>query len=171
MAILKRTILLFVLLIVGIGLGWSIKIKIGTKREIAKAPELIAAYKSAQLVPTIPQDKTVRPEPPKWKHALNIPGLPPILIEAYGFVGGKVVATYNDGTRYLVANPGDYVYPTEIRVDSATNKLYVFADGLAAGIWRASRIYEFDLVARRQTNKAEINPDMLKNDAKGSTSP
>jgi len=132
-------------------LGWKI-------HETRNASRLINEFTAAQSLPTLPKEKPTGWEPPKWRNEIHLNNGLQVRIEGFGFVGGEVVAIYGDDNKSrLVAHPGDYVYPSEIRIDPSRQRLYVLANGFAAGIWKETRLYEFDLVKRKQISFSHIN--------------
>lgn len=59
------------------------------------------------------------------------------------------------------ANAGDYVYPSDVRLDARNDVLYVKAAGLAAGIWSETWLFEYDLRAQRQLARRRVVNDVL----------
>jgi len=77
-------------------------------------------------------------------------------------VSGNVVIRYlPDGPELTAVRPGDYIYPSDVRVDEARGVLYVKARGLAAGIWQETWLYEYDLQRRRELARALVDPSVL----------
>jgi len=71
--------------------------------------------------------------------------------------GGKVYVTnMSTGRTVTAANPGYYVYPSDVRISAGEDLLYVKASGLAVGLFRATPrtdLFEYDL--RREKLLAE----------------
>lgn len=64
--------------------------------------------------------------------------------------GGRIDATsYSDRRTGVVANTGDYIYPSDVRFEPPSGRLYVIARGLAGAILYRSYLIEFDLHERR----------------------
>ena len=77
-------------------------------------------------------------------------------------VGGGIVVKYEpDGASVIAAQPGDYVYPGDVRVSSGNDRLYVKAHGAAGGIREETWLYEYDLRARKQLARQLVAPDVL----------
>jgi len=55
----------------------------------------------------------------------------------------------------VAASAGDYVYPSDVRINLNTGRLYVKAQGLMGGIWPATELFEYDLKARRFLQPAD----------------
>src|SRR5512133_280317 len=85
-------------------------------------------------------------------------------VHAYCFVGGRFTAQYSDEqSERLIGNPGDYVYPCDLRMDPSNRYLY----GLARGIHpfdtktRITTLFVYDLYNRKQISTLEIAPGVL----------
>jgi hypothetical protein len=77
-------------------------------------------------------------------------------------VGGNISVRYEpDGPQVFAAQPGDYVYPTDVRIHARHINLYIKARGAAAGIWDETWLYEFDLENRRQVSRALVESTVL----------
>jgi hypothetical protein len=77
-------------------------------------------------------------------------------------VGGQIDIRYEeDGQELVAVNPGDYIYPSDVRIDNNAGVLYVKASGSAAGVWRETWLYEYDLQRRRQASKLLVDPSVL----------
>ncbi|MGH9642893.1 MAG: hypothetical protein ACRD3Q_10735, partial [Terriglobales bacterium] len=61
--------------------------------------------------------------------------------------GGRIDVRYmSNGKVVVAANPGDYVYPADVRFDSASQRLYIKASGLALPFGKPlTALYEYDL--------------------------
>jgi hypothetical protein len=77
-------------------------------------------------------------------------------------VGGRIVVRYQpDGPQVVAADAGDYVYPTDVRINEAKTVLVVKAMGLAGGIRHETWLYEYDLDRRRRLSKVLVDPAVL----------
>ena len=77
-------------------------------------------------------------------------------------VWGRIDVRYAvDGQLQTAAKPGDYIYPSDVRLNATLGRLYVKASGLAAGIWHATWLYEYDLQKRKQLQKRRVDPSVL----------
>ena len=77
-------------------------------------------------------------------------------------VGGRITVKYEpDGPSVDAAVPGDYIYPSDVRISHKHDRLYVKASGLAAGIWKETWLYEYNLQNRKQVRKQLVDPAVL----------
>ena len=65
------------------------------------------------------------------------------------------------GGTFVAANAGDYIYPSDIRFESADDHLFVRADGAAAGVWLQTWLFEYDISAQRLLGKVQVDPMKL----------
>lgn len=122
---------------------------------------LIDAYRKADcVVPVIVPD--VGPPTRGWDATVTIPGGSKTTIKGAQMVGGRIEVRYDvDGQLQTAAKPGDYIYPSDVRLNAALGRLYVKASGLAAGIWHETWLYEYDLQKRKQLTKRRVDPGVL----------
>ena len=77
-------------------------------------------------------------------------------------VGGRVVVQYlAGGPKVEAANAGDYIYPSDIRLDSPNDLLYVKASGLAGGISYETWLFEYDLRGQKLVSHRRVRGDVL----------
>ncbi|MGA2230801.1 MAG: hypothetical protein ABSH22_07870 [Tepidisphaeraceae bacterium] len=121
---------------------------------------VVAAFSAAQLLSPVPKDEMKPGEPRTWDQKLQLANGIQVRIEAMDCAGGNVTATYADDQKWLeVANAGDYVYPKEIRINPATERLFVLAEGVAMPFgWHDTQLFEFDLRMRKQLGHADMDP-------------
>jgi hypothetical protein len=121
---------------------------------------LVRAYLGAEPVtPTWNPD--IHPAEPMWNRQFDL-GPVAALVSARCCVGGRFVAQYSDepGPRIMFA-PGDYVYPSELRVPPRGHVVYGRATGLAGGLTETTKIFAYDLDARRPVESLEVAPRLL----------
>jgi hypothetical protein len=127
-----------------------------------KTPEhsLVKAYTAAEPVtPTWNPDIT--PTEPMWNARVDL-GTVSVTVLARCCVGGRFVAQYSDERDLrVVFQPGDYVYPRALRLDRRGKRIYGMASGLAAGINNTTKIFGYDLAARRLLDAVEVEPHIL----------
>jgi hypothetical protein len=72
--------------------------------------------------------------------------------------GGRIdIQFLNDGATLVAADAGDYVYPDDVRVDSASGLLYVRANGRrAVGGKPETWLFEYDLRQRRSLRRSRV---------------
>src|SRR5688572_7856931 len=92
---------------------------------------LIDAYRSAVCVaPTLA--KGVQPPTRGWDTTIAIAGGSKATVQGAQMVGGNIAIRYEpDGPSVIAAQPGDYIYPRDVRVNDSEDHLYVKAQGAA----------------------------------------
>jgi hypothetical protein len=77
-------------------------------------------------------------------------------------VDGRIIVRYQpDGPEVVAADAGDYVYPSDVRINQAQTILVVKATALAGGIRHETWLYEYDLEGQRQLSKVLADPTVL----------
>lgn len=128
----------------------------------ARSGALIEAYGKADCVMPIIAPWVVSPPTRGWDATVTIPGGSKATIKGAQMVSGRIEVRYEaDGQLQTAAKPGDYVYPSDVRLNAALGRLYVKASGLAAGIWHETWLYEYDLQKRKQLTKRRVDPAVL----------
>jgi hypothetical protein len=61
----------------------------------------------------------------------------------------------------VAANAGDYVYPSDVRINTPDDLLYVKASGLAGGIRHQTWLFEYDLRGPRLVARQEVVDEAL----------
>jgi hypothetical protein len=121
---------------------------------------LVQAYLGAEPV-TPAWNPDIHPAEPMWNRQIDL-GRTAVTVAARCCVGGRFVAQYSDeSTPRVMFTPGDYVYPTELRVASRGHVLYGRASGLAGGITETTKIFSYDFDARRLVEAVEVAPRLL----------
>jgi hypothetical protein len=123
----------------------------------------IEQYRTAECVPPF-NDRSISPGnvTRAWDTTLEVADKLKIHITAGEYVGGNVIVRYlTDGQNITIVPPRDYVYPMDIRVDRDRGLLYVKTDGLAAGIWRETWLYAYDLPQRKLLSHVLVEPAVL----------
>lgn len=70
-------------------------------------------------------------------------------VTALNTVGGEFLGQYSDeSTPRMIGHPGDYVYPSDLRINPDRSTLFAKASGLAGGISPVTVLFEFDLQNR-----------------------
>jgi hypothetical protein len=121
---------------------------------------LVRAYLRAEPV-TPAWNPDIHPAEPMWSRQIDL-GRVAVIVSARCCVGGRFVAQYSDEPMPRVMfTPGDYVYPSELRVASRDRVVYGRATGLAGGITETTKIFAYDLAARRLIESVEVAPRLL----------
>jgi hypothetical protein len=85
-----------------------------------------------------------------------------VTVRGAGIVGGRLaVSCPPSGQQYIAANPYDYIYPMEIRLDAQHDILYVAASGLAGGLWQQTWLFAFDLREHHSLARRKIRYKQL----------
>jgi hypothetical protein len=127
---------------------------------LSDAP-IITRYRDAVCVPfsTHPQ---VTPHTREWSTTLTLRNGTKVLVSGAQIPGGRVVAFYPAEHRDVVAaNPGDYIYPSDVRLDAQNDLLYVKAHGLAGGLTEQTWFFEYDLRGQRMVQRLQVKNGAL----------
>lgn len=65
------------------------------------------------------------------------------------------------GESVIAADPGDYIYPSDVRMDVRNDLLYTKAHGLAGGISEQTWLFEYNIRNRQITGRARITNGAL----------
>jgi hypothetical protein len=123
---------------------------------------VIAEYSRASCIALSDQPKIVHPPTREWDTTLRLKNGMHVVVTGFDAVGG--VVTLRDvasGKSWTAINPGDYVYPSDIRIDSQRDYLYVRASGLAGGIDQETWLFEYDLDKQRLLRKERVDEKSL----------
>jgi hypothetical protein len=87
--------------------------------------------------------------------------------------GGRVdVRFVPEVINHVVADAGDYIYPSDVRVSAASDQLYVKAAGITAAFPRAQTwLFEYDLRRRKRTGRIRVDPQALPAECPATESP
>lgn len=130
-------------------------------RKPARSGILIDRYRVAACVqPTLA--KAFSSPTRGWDAEIALKGGMAVRVRGFESASGIITVRYlPDGPELTAVNPGDYIYPSDVRVDSAQGVLYVRADGTSAGIWRQTWLYEYDLLHRKEISRMQVDPSVL----------
>lgn len=128
----------------------------------ARSGPLIDSYSHAECLPLTLELKS-GPPTRTWDYILQTRGAGAVHVIGKQMPGGVIAVEYADGKREIAANAGDYVYPADVRVDRARERLYVKADGIRIN-WRETWLFEYDLERRLQTARLHVDPKVLPED-------
>lgn len=122
---------------------------------------IVAEYSRASCIALSNQPKII-PSSREWDTTLRLKNGMRVVVKGFEAVGG--VVTLRDvasGESWTAINPGDYIYPSDIRIDSQRDYLYVRASGLAGGIDQQTWLFEYDLNRRRLVRKERVEDRSL----------
>lgn len=78
-----------------------------------------------------------------------------------------MISDPSSGQAILTASSGDYVYPSDVRFNADTSRLYVKTQGLSGGIWPTTDLFEYDLSKRRLLQRADAHNARLLGECPG----
>ena len=130
---------------------------------------MITKYRAATCIPPL-SEQLVQQHTRRWKATLSLHDGSKVTVTGAQIAGGRVTVSYSaTGDQYVVADAGDYIYPTDVRIDSQNDLLYVKAQGLAAGVWEQTWLFEYDLRRRRQIARRRVRNSVLSEDCPASS--
>jgi hypothetical protein len=98
----------------------------------------------------------------EWKATLSMRDGSQVIVAGAQVPGGIVGLFYPaTGRKFVAANAGDYVYPSDVRVNAQNDFLYVKASGLAGGIWQRTYLFEYDLRQHRLLTRRRVKDSAL----------
>jgi hypothetical protein len=122
---------------------------------------IIAKYRAAVCVP-FSSHPVVQPHTREWRATLSMRDGSQVIVAGAQVPGGIVGLFYPaTGQKFVAANAGDYVYPSDVRVNAQNDLLYVKATGLAGGIWQRTYLFEYDLRQQRLLTRRRVKDDAL----------
>jgi hypothetical protein len=102
------------------------------------------------------------PHTREWDTPITLRDGTRVIVKGTQSPGGRIEVRYtNSGVRKVAADAGDYVYPSDVRVSSQNNLIYVKASGLTGGINHETWLFEYDLDNQRLVTKQLVSDDVL----------
>jgi hypothetical protein len=133
----------------------------GACRGPASKARIIEEYRAAACVP-FSANPTVSPHTREWDTQVTLGDGSKVMVSGSQSRGGKIEVRYLDsGRKTVAADAGDYVYPSDVRLNTQNDRLYVKADGLGGGIKHETWLVEYDLRAQRQMVRQQVVTDAL----------
>ena len=133
----------------------SIYCATGCGGPVADAP-IIRNYTAATCIP-VSVDRTVGADTRQWDTTLTLRNGSTVVVSGTQMPGGRIeVQDVATGRRSIAADAGDYVYPSDVRVDHRREHLYVKASGLAGGIQHQTWLFDYDLRARGAVARLQV---------------
>lgn len=127
---------------------------------VSDAP-LIRRYVSATCIP-VSVNYQVGPATRQWNTTLTLRHGSTVVVSGMQMPGGRIdVRDGASGRESVAANAGDYVYPSDVRVDPQNDHLYVKASGLAGGIQHQTWLFDYDLRGQRAVARFQVLDDAL----------
>ncbi|MEQ1946567.1 MAG: hypothetical protein ABL995_05230 [Bryobacteraceae bacterium] len=120
---------------------------------------IVDAYTAAQCVAFTqhPTENRTR----EWETKIVLPNGEDVIVNGANRISNVVASYPSTKEKVIVAAPGDYVYPLDVRYDPQNGVLYTLADGLAGGIGRRTELFAFDLVHRHQLGRRRVDRSNL----------
>lgn len=127
----------------------------GCQGPASDAP-LIRRYVSATCIP-VSVNHSVGPPTRQWYTELRLHNGSTVIVSGMQMPGGRIdVRDGASGRESIAANAGDYVYPSDVRVDRQNDHLYVKASGLAGGLQHQTWLFDYDLRAQRSVARLQV---------------
>lgn len=122
---------------------------------------IIEKYTRAECVP-VRFGPNITPPTRAWDHSLTLRGGGVVHISGAQMPGGQIDVRFQpDGAEQVAADPGDYIYPADVRVDAGGELLYVKASGYRAIGGKETWLFEYDMRQRRQRGRALVDRNVL----------
>ncbi len=74
----------------------------------------------------------MRPASRAWDYTMKIRGGVDVRVSGAQVPGGRITVDYTPGVEVVAADAGDYIYPSDVRLDRGRERLYINADGQPA---------------------------------------
>jgi hypothetical protein len=144
----------------------SLALLAGCSRVIRNGP-IVTEYKSAECIPAH-FGAGITPPTRTWGYSLTTSLGQSVRVLGAQMPGGRIDVRYeSDRADVTAANAGDYIYPADVRVDKAREKLFVKASGITAAFSQPQTwLFEFDLIRRGQIDRARVDPTVLPHECK-----
>ena len=98
----------------------------------------------------------------EWDTALTLRDGAQVIVKGLDTVSGNITVSYPATGRVVVAaDPNDYIYPSDVRLDAQHDLLYVKAQGLAVLDGEQTWLFEFDLRGQRIMERRQIKNGIL----------
>jgi len=139
----------------------SLALLAGCNRVVRNGP-IVTGYENAGCIPS-QLGPGITPPTRTWDFSLTTSTGETVRVLGAQMPGGRIDVRYlSNGADVVAANAGDYIYPADVRVDKARQKLFVRAGGITAAFSQPQTwLFEFDLARRRQIDRARVDPTVL----------
>ncbi len=127
----------------------------------ASDSEVSERYRAAECIQFSARPR-ITPQTREWDTELTLRDGSKVIVIGAQIPGGRINVRYPPlGQELMAANAGDYVYPSDVRVDAQHDLLFVKASGLAGGIRQQTWLFEYDLRGRRLVARQQVVNDVL----------
>ena len=127
---------------------------------VSHAP-IIAKYQEAECIPFSAQPH-IFPHTREWDTALTLADGLRFNVSGADTVSGRITVYFPaSGKKIIAADPTDYIYPTDVRMDRHAGRLYVKANGLAVLSGEETWLFEFDVRSQRILARTQVRNGIL----------
>ena len=117
---------------------------------------IIEKYRTAVCIPFSPDPK-ISPHTREWDATLTLTDGTRVVVSGAEIPGGRIDLRYPVTNRTSAAvSAGDYVYPSDVRINRRSDVLYAKATGLAGGIRQQTWLFEYDIRAQRLVARQQV---------------
>ena len=121
---------------------------------------LIERYIAATCVHVSANPK-IQPHTREWDRNVSLRDGSSVTVSGAQVPGGRIRVAYPSGPLIEAADPGDYIYPNDVRMDSQKDLLYIRAEGLAGGLSLQIWLFEYDLHGQRILARLQVERNAL----------
>jgi len=122
---------------------------------------IITKYGAAACIPFAAHPR-VSPHTREWDSELTLRNGVKVIVKGFDTVSGRITVSYPaTGRDVVAADPNDYIYPSDVRLDTQNDLLYVKAHGLAVLSGEQTWLFEFDLRGQRILERRQIRNGIL----------
>jgi hypothetical protein len=122
---------------------------------------IISRYSSAACIPFSVRPQ-ITPRTREWDTTLSLHDGSKVIVRGAQVVGGKIIVSYPaTGQTVVAADAGDYVYPSDVRIDAQNDILYIKVYGLAGGMFEQTWLFEYDLHGHQIMERHKIKNGIL----------
>jgi hypothetical protein len=121
---------------------------------------IITKYGAAACIPFSAIEHST-PHVRQWDTPLTLRDGALVVVKGFNSPSGRITVSYPATSRVIVAaDPNDYIYPSDVRLDAQNELLYVKAQGLAVLDGEQTWLFEFDLRRQRITERTRVRNDI-----------
>ncbi len=122
---------------------------------------IIRKYITAECIP-FSAHPIIQPHTREWDYTMVLSNGIEAQIQGAQSTGGHVAVSYGPEREVVVAaNPGDYIYPSDVRMNRRDELLYVKARGPAGGLTIETWLFEYNLKTRTIISRVQVTNNIL----------
>jgi hypothetical protein len=123
---------------------------------------ILTKYGSAACIPFSAIQHSFPDHVREWDTPLTLRDGAQVTVKGIDSVSGNVTVFYPATGRVVVAaDPNDYIYPSDVRLDAQNELLYVKAEGLAVLDGDQTWLFEFDFRKQRIMQRTRVRNGIL----------